>query len=244
LLIELCTVTRGDLVEFDLSDANDGSYAITLDPIFVRDFRRKAIGPMVEVLKRRLDTFASAPAHVEVDRSGKVVVDVSGFVDRAALIQMFHPPTQLEFHAVDESVTASDIAAGHVPPQDLVLENDFDGPARNPVAISRAVLLSGSHIAEVTNGFSAGTDQPMVALVFDEGGTKLLAEFTRKYVGRRMAVVLDDKLITAPLIREAILGGRVEISGDFTNGDAVKLATLLSPGGAPLPLKLESVELH
>ena len=168
LLVELCTPADGEPVKYDLSDAAGGSYAITPDPAYLRTFKHELMRETVDALVHRLDTFASAPAHVGVDASGKFVVDVSGFTDRETLMRLFGPPARLEFHAVDENITGADIAAGHVPAGDVVLDEDLEGPAATPIAISRTILLSGDHVVDVRNAVSLDTGQSVIGIDFED----------------------------------------------------------------------------
>ena len=107
-----------------------------------------------------------------------------------------------------------------------------------PIAIKTRVMLSGDMLVDAAPSFDNQTNEPVVSFRFNTTGAQKFGEITRENVGKRFAIVLDEKVITAPVIRSAILGGSGIISGNFTTESANDLAVLLRSGALPVPLKV------
>jgi preprotein translocase subunit SecD len=138
---------------------------------------------------------------------------------------------KLSFRFVDETVGPQDLAQGRVPAGIEVLPNADRGGL---IAVQRRVMVSGDTLVDSQPSFQNG--QPVVSFRFDSIGARRFADATRDNVGRAFAIVLDDRVISAPVIREPILGGSGVISGSFTTQAASDLALLLRAGALPAPL--------
>jgi preprotein translocase subunit SecD len=133
---------------------------------------------------------------------------------------------------VDQSMTAEQAAASH-PPQDSEI---LDGERGEKFLIEKRVLVSGADLVDAQPGFDQRGSEPIVSFRFNSSGARKFAEATQQNVGKPFAIVLDNKVISAPVIREPILGGSGQISGNFTVQLANDLAILLRAGALPAPL--------
>jgi preprotein translocase subunit SecD len=133
---------------------------------------------------------------------------------------------------VDQSMTAEQAAASH-PPQDSEI---LDGERGEKFLIEKRVLVSGADLVDAQPGFDQRGSEPIVSFRFNSSGARKFAEATQQNVGKPFAIVLDNKVISAPVIREPILGGSGQISGNFTVQSANDLAILLRAGALPAPL--------
>jgi protein-export membrane protein SecD len=144
----------------------------------------------------------------------------------------------MTFHLVNDTVSPGDIAAGSVPADTRILmeEGRGAGAPPEPVAVYSEVALSGEHLTNARASYQDGL--PVVEFQFNTLGAQKFGDITTQNVGKRFAVVLDNQVITAPVIRSAILGGRGIIEGNFTTESANQLAVLLRAGALPAPLTI------
>jgi preprotein translocase subunit SecD len=139
---------------------------------------------------------------------------------------------------VDNSASVQDAMQGHAPPGSIVLPSDeVDASGKPiPIVVKRRVVVSGDHLTDAQATISEG--RPVVSFRFDTTGARKFGEATQQNVGRQLAIVLDNKVISAPVIRDAILGGSGIISGRFTVRQTQDLALLLRAGALPAPMKI------
>jgi len=162
---------------------------------------------------------------------------VPGLSDPARLLDLLGKTAKLTFRMVDSSVSAEQAVQGRVPPESELLY----GPAkegRPPYVIEKRVVVSGEDLTDAQPGFDQRTSEPIVTFRFNSNGARRFAQATQENVGRPFAIVLDNEVISAPVIREPILGGSGQISGSFTVQGANDLAILLRAGALPAPLTI------
>jgi preprotein translocase subunit SecD len=147
----------------------------------------------------------------------------------------------MTFHLVDESVSMADMLAGRVPPgTKLVYERDRTGSGqRQPLVIQEQAIITGDQLQRASGGFDGQSGQPIVSFTFDMSGARTFASVTSDNIGRRFAVVLDEEVITAPVIRSPIIGGQGQIEGGFTTKTANDLAVMLNAGALPAEISVE-----
>jgi len=139
---------------------------------------------------------------------------------------------KLDFRMVDESLPAEQIRPGNVPPDSELLKNKEGGS----ILVKRAVSVSGADLTDAQPGFDQRTSEPVVNFRFNSNGARKFAQISQENVGKRFSIVLDNEVISAPVIREPILGGSGQISGCFTVQSANDLSILLRAGALPAPL--------
>jgi preprotein translocase subunit SecD len=140
---------------------------------------------------------------------------------------------KLDFRMVDTNVTPEQAQAGGLPPEDEILYGQSD---KQPYVVEKRVLVSGGDLTDAQPGFDQRNNEPIVSFRFNTSGARKFAEVTQQNVGKPFAIVLDNQVISAPVIREPILGGSGQISGNFTVQSANDLAILLRAGALPAPL--------
>ncbi len=147
---------------------------------------------------------------------------------------------KMTFQLVDPSVSADEARLGRLPPGDDILPSADDprrpGAPTQYEVVRKRVMVSGDSLTDAQATFQE--NQPVVSFKFDSTGARRFGEATRENVGKRFAIVLDNKVISAPVIREPILGGQGIISGSFTVQSANDLALLLRAGALPAPLTI------
>jgi protein-export membrane protein SecD len=198
-----------------------------------------AIQASIETIRRRVDAFGTTEPSIQREGRNRVLVQVPGVQDVERLKKLIGETGKLEFKMVDPAVNAVQAAeTKKVPPGDELLYSNDTPPV--PYVLKDQVLVSGQNLVDAQPGFDQQTGEPVVTFRFDAAGAKRFGKVTQENVGLPFAIVLDNKVISAPVIREPILGGTGQISGNFTVQQANDLAVLLRSGA--LPAKLTVIE--
>ncbi len=221
---------------FNITNTAGGSFRIELTEQAVLDRRDAVLSQTIEVLRRRIDELGTTEPVIQQQGQERILVQVPG-VDPTRLKEILGRTAKLTFHVVDSSVSFADTEAGNLPAGTILLP-DLDNPGSN-LPVRRSALLGGERLtqAQVTVGGHTGNG-PAVSFTFDSTGGRIFGEFTQQNVGERLAIVLDDEVISAPRIQSAILGGSGIITGNFTFQESEDLALLLRAGALPAPLSI------
>jgi SecD/SecF fusion protein len=187
-----------------------------------------AIEQSLEIVRQRVDQVGVAEPTIQRVGPDRLLVQLPGLQDPTRLRDLLGSTAQMSFHMLDESV-----ALDGSPPSGVSILTDAEGE-RYPV--EDRVALSGERLTDANAGFDQQTGEPIVSFRFDGAGSRTFAEITSANVGRPFAIVLDGKVLSAPVIREPIIGGSGQISGSFSVDDAVVLSALLRAGALPAPL--------
>ncbi|GAB3382623.1 protein translocase subunit SecD [Spongiibacter taiwanensis] len=186
-----------------------------------------ALARSLEVVRRRLDESGLVEPSITRQGHSGILVQMPGVADPAEIRKLLGTTARMTFHwAASKS---SERAA---------VFDIFDAGTASRYRLERAVALQGKHIRDARLTFQADTGEPVVSFRLDKEGADQFAELTRDNAGRVLAVVLDGRVITAPVIRSPISGGSGEISGAFTAAEAGELALLLRAGALPVPLQV------
>jgi preprotein translocase subunit SecD len=194
-----------------------------------------AMQQAVEVIRRRIDELGTREPTIIRQGNDRIVVQVPGLQDPAALKALLGKTAKLEFKLVDVNADPSDVAQGRAPAGSEVLASAEGGA---PVAVKRRAIITGDQLIDAAPSYQDGV--PVVSFRFDTAGGKRFARATTENVGKPFAIVLDEKVISAPNINEPILGGSGIIQGSFTTETANELAILLRSG--KLPVELQVIE--
>jgi SecD/SecF fusion protein len=197
-----------------------------------------AIEAAIETVRRRVDAIGTKEPHIVREGEDRILVQVPGLQDTAELERLIGETARLSFHEVHPSVKAAEAKAGKLPLGFKI----YKGVDRSEgeLLLRETPVVRGDELTEAKPGFSPQTSQPIVEFMFNTSGARKFGKFTREHVGKPFAIVLDDKVISAPRINTAIEGGRGYIEGNFTPETSTKLAIQLKSGA--LPAKLSIVE--
>lgn len=190
-----------------------------------------------EVVLRRIDPDGTKEVTVVRQGSSRLVVQVPGVEDPESLKKLVGETARLDFKLVDLNANPNDVARGRPPVGSEILQQ-VDG--RGPIAVKRQVMVSGDQLVDAFQSYDQQSNEPVVSIRFDSQGARRFARVTQENVGKPFAMILDDKVLSAPNINEPILGGQAQISGNFTVQSANDLAVQLRSG--KLPVKLKVVE--
>lgn len=219
---EITLQEDGTLLRFNLTDAGI-------------DYRSSsALTQSMEVVRRRVDELGTTEPMIQRQGTDRIIVQVPGLQDPQRLKSLLNQTAKLSFHMVDASMPVTEAINGRPPASSEVLYSQ-DDPAV-PYLVEKRALVSGENLVDAQASFNQQTNEPVVTFRFDSKGAQRFAQATQENVGRPFAIVLDDQVISAPVIREPIIGGSGQISGNFSVEGANDLAVLLRAGALPATL--------
>jgi len=189
-----------------------------------------------DVVRRRIDPQGTKEITVVGQGQRRILVQVPGVENPEALKRLIGQTARLEFKLVDLTADPNQVAQGRAPAGSQVLPM-ADGTGA--IAVQRRVMVDGDQITKASQAFGQN-GEPVVSITFNTAGARRFGRVTQENVGKPFAIILDDKVLSAPNINEPILGGQAQISGSFTVESANALAISLASG--KLPVKLNFIE--
>jgi len=200
--------------------------------------RNDAVLRAIEILRNRIDGMGVAEPVIQRQGQDQILIQLPGVTDRDAALRMIGQTAELNFHLVSDNPTyLKDALADSVPAGYLL---KYTKGKSEPVLIEQEPSLKGEAIADANVDFnSEGFGEPRISLTFKAEGAKTFAKLTRDHVNERLAIVLDEEVLSAPNINEPILSGRAEITGQFSFEEASLLALALRSGSLPAPIRIE-----
>ncbi len=211
---------------------NGGLITLTPSDAALAERIRQSVDQSIQIIERRVNELGLVEPTIQREGADRILVQVPGLQDPSRLKQILGKTAKLDFRMVDQSMTVEQAVATH-PPADAEI---LDGEGGQKYLIEKRVLVSGADLTDAQPGFDQRNSEPIVSFRFNSSGARKFAEATRQNVGKPFAIILDNKVISAPVIREPILGGSGQISGNFTVQQANDLAILLRAGALPAPL--------
>ncbi|HEY8264592.1 MAG TPA: protein translocase subunit SecD [Methyloceanibacter sp.] len=225
--------------DLDVEKSGDNEVTLTITDVGLNQRMGAAIQASIETIRRRVDQLGTTEPIIQREGRNRILVQVPGIQDVERLKNLIGETGKLEFKLVDPSADASQVASSkRVPTGDELVYGEETPPV--PYVLKDEVLLTGQNLVDAQASFDQRTGEPVVTFRFDAAGAKRFGKITQENVGLPFAVLLDNKVITAPRINEPILGGTGQISGNFTVERANDLAVLLRSGA--LPAKLTPIE--
>ncbi len=220
-----------NIPDIDITGQPDGTITLQLSPVALTERATAAVQQSIEIVRRRIDETGVVDPQVSREGSDRIVVQLPGVGDPERIKALLGKTAHMTFQMADTSVTST---AGTPPPgvEFLPMQND----PRQRIAVRSRVDVDGGDLTDARAATDQQTGQWVVNFTFNAVGARRFADITRANVGRPFAIVLDGKVISAPVIREPITGGRGQISGNFNAQSASDLALLLRAGALPAPL--------
>ncbi|HEY9217992.1 MAG TPA: protein translocase subunit SecD [Phenylobacterium sp.] len=194
-----------------------------------------AVDRSIEIIRRRVDKLGTREPSITRQGTNRIVIQAPGETDPARLRDVIGRTAKLTFQMVDESADPAAVAAGRIPPGSVVVTDD----AGQPYVLRRRAVVSGEMLTDAYATYDQ-FNRPAVGFRFDGQGARRFGDATRQNVGKLFAIVLDDKVVSAPRIETPILGGQGQITGNFTTQEVNDLVLLLKAGALPAPLKVEA----
>ena len=222
-----------ETVQGFLVDRSAGSFRLTFEQNALRELKTNILEQSIEVVRRRIDETGTREPSIQRQGERRILVQLPGVDNPQQIIDIIGKTAKLTFRFVNEN---ADPYSGRVPPGTEILESDEEGTAGQPrrYAVLKRTMVSGENLVDAQATFQDG--QPVVSFRFDAVGARRFGDATRQNVGRLFAIVLDNRVISAPVINEPIPGGTGIISGRFTVQEVQDLALLLRAGALPAPM--------
>ena len=196
----------------------------------------QAMDTATEVVRKRIDALGTREPTIIRQGAQRIVVQVPGLKDPAALKSLLGQTAKLEFKLVDTSAGQADLLQGIAPPGSQIVP--YSDPKLGVIAVKRLGGIKGDRLTNAQQSFEQQTNQPVVSITFDQAGGAKFAKLTTENVNKPFAIILDGKVLSAPNINEPILGGSAQISGSFSVETANQLAIALRSGALPVDLKV------
>ena len=229
-----------ELLVTDAADGTDIKLSASMKPEAARKVQEQALKQNITTLHNRINELGVAEPVIQQQGLDRIVVQLPGVQDTAKAKDILGRTATLEVRMVDESTEAraAEREGGLVPfGTDRYLERNGQ-----PLVVKKQVVLTGDNLTDAQPGFDSQTQEPVVNLTLDAKGARIFKDVTRDNVGKRMAIVLFEKgkgeVVTAPVIRSEIGGGRVQISGRMTTMEANDTALLLRAGSLAAPMEI------
>jgi len=220
----------------EVSDAGGGLIRLTVPQAAITERIRQSVEQSIQIVERRVNQLGTVEPLIQRQGVDRILVQVPGLQDPTRLKELLGQTAKMEFRMVDTSVSPEQAQQGRMPPESELLPSAQ--PPNTPMAIKKDVLVSGGDLTDAQAAFDSRNGEPIVNFKFNTSGARKFAQATSDNVGLPFAIVLDNKVISAPTIREPITGGQGQISGGFTVQQANDLAILLRAGALPAPLTI------
>ncbi len=242
-----------DILEENYSDvevasteaAGEGLEAeIALSDKWVREIRKQAAEQALETIRNRIDQFGVSEPDIRIQGRKRVLVQLPGIEDTQRAKELIGKTAQLEFRLLDEEHSLGPALNGDVPAGSEILYKAAEaaregaGEKPQPYLVRKRTLLTGAHLTDAHVQIDPQFNEPFVSIKFDRKGARSFERITRENVKKRLAIVLDNRVYSAPVIQEPIPGGTARITGDFTTQEAHDLAIVLRAGALPAPVKI------
>ena len=231
--------SQPDLQVVDAGDASEPRLVATLKPQAQQKIGEFALKQNITTLHNRINELGVAEPVIQQQGQDRIVVQLPGVQDTAKAKDILGRTATLEIRMVDDTPGALDAALAGNPPFGTELYNERGG---QPLLVKKQVVLTGDRLNDAQPGFDNQTQEPAVHLNLDSAGARIFKDVTRENVGKHMAILLIEKgkgeVITAPVIRTEIGGGRVQISGRMTTAEANDTALLLRAGSLAAPMDI------
>jgi preprotein translocase subunit SecD len=209
----------------------------------VERIKEYAVIQGLETIRNRVDEFGVSEPTIQREGKNRILVQLPGVKDPSRAIKLIGRTALLEFKLVDEDHDLDAAVKGRIPPgseilYERIVDLDTGAESRRPYLIKKRTLLTGDALTNARVGFDTQYGDAYVSMTFDKSGARRFARITEANVKKRLAIVLDGSVYSAPVIRERIGDGRAQISGRFSEEEATDLAIVLRAGSLPAPVEI------
>jgi preprotein translocase subunit SecD len=225
--------------ELTVEIGGDGAGTMRFSALATDTRRRQAIDQSIEIIRRRIDETGTKEPTIQRQGQSRILVELPGVDNPEHVKALLGRTARLTFQMVDQSVSVADARRGRLPPGDTILAAQDERGNRGGApayVVKKRVMVGGDTLTDAQATIQ--NNEPVVSFKFNAAGARRFGDATRENVGKPFAIVLDNKVISAPVIREPILGGSGVISGSFTVQTASDLALLLRAGALPAPITI------
>ena len=217
---------------FQATENADGEIEIKYSDVELNKLKMKIVDQSIEIVRRRIDELGTKEPVIQSQGVDRIVVQLPGLQNPEYVKTLLGKTAKMSFHLVDSRSSAAEARRGKLSASSRLIQ----GSEGETYVIGRKPVVSGENLVDAQPSFQEG--EAVVSFKFNSLGGKKFGEVTKNNIGERLAIVLDNEVISAPTIQSAILGGSGIISGNFTVKSANDLALLLRSGALPAPLEV------
>ncbi len=232
------TLPNGGGKDVVVNTAPDQHIRLSVPDLAMAKEGADAVQQSIETIRRRIDALGTREPAIQRQGTNRIVVEAPGESDPERLKAVIGKTAKLTFQMVDDTITAQEAQGGRLPPGSMLLPSD-DNYDRDGVVVKRRAVVSGEMLVSASQGFDQN-GRPSINFRFNGQGARRFGDATVQNVGKRFAIVIDSRVISAPNIISPITGGSGEITGNFTVETAHNLAIMLKSGA--LPARLNVIE--
>ncbi|MEA1967863.1 MAG: protein translocase subunit SecD [Thermodesulfobacteriota bacterium] len=219
------------------------SFALALPDKESEDIRKMATEQALETIRNRIDEFGVSEPDIRIQGKNRILIQLPGIKDTKRAKDLIGKTARLNFQLVDEDGDLNSAIKGTHPPGSEILYQIKEDPntgqtSKIPFLIKKRVLLDGSSLTNARVKIDSQFNEPYVAIEFDRKGARIFERITGKNIKKRLAIVLDKTVYSAPVIQDKIAGGKAQITGNFNTAEARDLAIILRAGALPAPVKI------
>ncbi len=230
-------IFSGPSLETAISETGALKTALSEDAVLRQ--AQAAVSQSIEIVRRRIDETGTTEPTIQRQGRDRILVQVPGFDDPERLKALIGRTAKLNFQLVYEAMTVAEAEERGLPPSVEIRESqEVEGEPPQRYLLRRTVMVAGENLVDAQPAFDQITNRPIVTFQLDSVGARRFGEVTSKNVGKPFAIVLDGRVVSAPVINEPILGGRAQITGRFTIQEVNDLAILLRAGALPAPMHI------
>jgi preprotein translocase subunit SecD len=202
-----------------------------------------AVAQALETIRNRIDQFGVSEPDIRRQGENRILIQLPGIKDTQRAKDLIGKTALLEFKLVDDTHSIEDALKGNIPPGDEILYKVEENPEtrrsiKTPFLLKKRTLLTGAYLTDARVQIDSQFNEPYVSINFDRKGARIFERITADNVGKRLAIVLDQNVYSAPVIQEKIAGGQARITGRFTTDEARDLAIVLRAGALPAPVNI------
>jgi len=197
----------------------------------------------LETIRNRIDQFGVSEPDIRPQQDQRILIQLPGIKDTRRAVELIGKTAQLEFKLVDDENSLQEALKGNIPAEDEILYRVAVNPDTGrresaPFLLKKRVLLTGEYITDARVQIDSHNNEPYVSLSFDSTGARLFESITGRNIKKRLAIVLDNHVYSAPVIQSRISGGKAQITGRFSMDEARDLSIVLRAGALPAPVKI------
>lgn len=237
--LDLATKSFPDLTVGNSPGGNGLDYTLNFKPQQIEQIKSRAMDQALETIRNRIDQLGVRETTVESEGGSDILVQLPGIQNPEHAKELIGKTAVLEFKLIDDSHNVDDALKNGPPPGDEILYGPVDHGGRTPYLVEKPVLMQGDVVTNANVRPGGRLEGPYVTVDLDTRGAQIFDALTGANVGRRLAIILDNTVYSAPVIKERIPGGHVQITGSFTFSQAHDLAIVLQSGALPAPVEFE-----
>lgn len=205
--------------------------------------KEMAVSQALETIRNRIDQFGVSEPDIRKQSVDRILIQLPGITDTQRAKDLIGKTALLEFKVVDDTIDVNSVVKGNLPPgREIAYEEVIDprtgGTVKIPYLLKRTAVMTGASLVDARVQIDSQYNQPYVAIKFDKKGARIFEKITGENVNNRLAIVLDNNVVSAPVIQSKISGGEARITGRFTMEEARDLAIILRAGSLPAPVTI------